>query len=143
MRPSDDWRRHELFGTELICEVDLDDMKHYSYSELKEMTENFSKDYIVQKTKFGDCSGQRFRNKRGDLKLWDIFHFPKLSWKKHPARVHDEIVLLMKEEFRSNKNLAELIGCSCDDNLAVLDDPKFTKSLNHVLEDDGFTFRAG
>lgn len=36
----------------------------------------------------------------------------------------------------------KFIGYSCDDKLAVLYDLKFTKSLDHVLKDDGFTFHA-
>lgn len=64
------------------------------------MTESSSKDYDIQKTKFGRLFSAKIQQdtkiKEATLKTWDFFHFFKVSWKEHPAIVHDEIVLLMK-----------------------------------------------
>ena len=81
----------------------INDVQHFSYSELKQLTNNFSNELFIQKTKFGRLFAAKIQNdsKIQDLvvKTWD-FSFPhKVVYIGHPARLH--VCLLLWFAFSS------------------------------------------
>ncbi|KAG8382264.1 hypothetical protein BUALT_Bualt05G0058800 [Buddleja alternifolia] len=113
-------------GYPIIKPMDVGAVKHYSYSEMKEITESFNKSNFICKTMSNH--GKLFKGtiKNGSkpqdviVKTWDFVYPPMWACYHHTHRIHDELLFLRDPGINSHPNVVNVIGFHCDERLAVI-----------------------
>ncbi|KAL0402886.1 UNVERIFIED_CONTAM: hypothetical protein Sradi_1929400 [Sesamum radiatum] len=118
--------------------MDLGEVKHYSYSELEEITSinKFVGRDFIYRTPQGRLLHGRIKMDSSSLedvivKTWD-FQIPLRDGVFYPARIHNELIFLRDPDIKSHPNVVKLIGYHCEKSLAVI---YKAKRPAHILKD--------
>ncbi|KAK4433103.1 Cysteine-rich receptor-like protein kinase [Sesamum alatum] len=144
-----DFEKFGKLGFPITQAMDLGEVKHYSYSELEEITpiNNRQSSDFITRTIPGRLLHGRIKMDSSSLedvlvKTWDfdcngggdsfIYHLP---------RFHDELILLRDPDIKSHPNVVKLIGYHCEKSLAVIYKGKRpTHLLKEILKSDYFVW---
>ncbi|KAG8383811.1 hypothetical protein BUALT_Bualt04G0052700 [Buddleja alternifolia] len=108
---------NQKLGHPIIKAMDLGSVKHYSYSELQQITDKFSKSNYIQRTAHGRLfRGSINNNQDVIVKTWDFTYPPIALSYYHTDRIHDE----REPGIKSHPNVVNLIGYHCEQRLAVI-----------------------
>ncbi|KAK4430105.1 hypothetical protein Salat_1311200 [Sesamum alatum] len=109
--------------------MDLRDVKHYSYSELEEITSTSINKYnpgdYIFRTMHGRLFHGRIKMDSSSLedvivKTWDLVFPLRDGFECYPARLHDELIFLRDPEIKSHPNVVKLVGYHCEKSLAAI-----------------------
>ncbi|KAL6583521.1 hypothetical protein OROMI_005599 [Orobanche minor] len=120
--------------------MDLGHVKHLSHSMLEEITNNFSNDNFVRKTRHGrifrGVMNQDLVTRDVVVRTWDFFFPIKREYVWHAQRFSDEIKLLTNPDVASHPSLVDLIGYCCHKKLAVVYDFKLKDTVKDIICSD-------
>lgn len=119
--------------------MDLVAVKHFDYSDLKQITDSFSESNLICNTIFGRLFRGTIDGQDVLVKTWDP-QFCTYEFQAYNAlRISDELVFLRKPSMTLHPNVVKLIGYSCDKKMAAIYEgvrPK--RLLEDIIESDEF-----
>ncbi|KAH9626124.1 hypothetical protein KSS87_016024 [Heliosperma pusillum] len=129
---------------------------YFTYSDLCEMTDNFSKESLFAVTQFGEAYRGRIQQGWKDMgeqdiivKLWEQLHYSKFvrqirksSLEDNICRLRDEVFLLTQSWMVDNPNVVKLLGyCFEDKKVAAVYSVKPIYTLESLFDDEWFKWK--